>query len=76
VTAAIHNKYRDSPLFSKLLIFKCEGAAEFFNAWPVAVEAKAAELTPEITLQAAFSEMATQSVFWAVASGRNGWRKC
>jgi len=41
---------------------------EFFDLWPAVVAAKTVELAPEIALQAAFSETATQSAFWALAS--------
>jgi hypothetical protein len=68
VVAAIQNKYPSSPICSKLTIVKCDGAAEFVATWPAALEAKTKELAPEIALQAAFSEAATQSAFWAIAS--------
>ena len=68
--AAIHEKFPDSPLFSRMSIFKSSQASEFISQWPHARKEVEARFQVDTEIAANFKEVATQSAFLSLSTSQ------
>lgn len=69
-SAAIHEKFPDSPLFSRMPIFKSSQASEFILQWACARKEVEAQFQVDTEIAANFKEVATQSAFLSISTSQ------
>lgn len=69
-SAAIHEKFPDSPLFSRMPVFKSSLASEFISQWPHARKEVEAQFQVDTEIAANFKEVATQSAFLSLSTSQ------